>query len=72
VVHGLNGAASIERVEQLPPREVYNLVVSDWHNYFAGEAKLLVHDNSPIQEQSIFVPGLIAEVTDRQADDSVR
>jgi hypothetical protein len=65
VIHGLHGAAIVDNIAQLPPREVYNLVVSDWHTYFAGDANLLVHDNSPIQEQSMQVPGLVAKASDR-------
>jgi hypothetical protein len=66
-IHGLNGATPIDRVEELPAVEVYNLVVADWHTYFAGQANLLVHDNSPLQEQSAKVPGLIVDSTTKHS-----
>ena len=61
-LHGLTGAATIDVIEEARPIEVYNLVVSDQHNYFVGDQQLfLVHDNSPLQETSALVPGLLAE-----------
>lgn len=57
-VHSLNGAVKVESIEDAPEREVYNLVVSDAHNYFVGNAGLLVHDNSPLVEDAMVLPGL--------------
>jgi tetratricopeptide (TPR) repeat protein len=61
VVHSLHGAAVIDAVEEARPSEVYNLVVNDLHNYFVGEAALLVHDNSTLTETTTRVPGLAAK-----------
>ncbi len=38
----------------------YNLVVADFHTYFIGEAKILVHDNTIHQPTDVVVPGLAA------------
>ena len=60
-VHGMNGATVIDAVEQVRPTEVYNLVVSDLHNYFVGQQRLLVHDNSVLEETAVRIPGLVAK-----------
>jgi hypothetical protein len=52
LLHSMNGAVVIENFEEARPTEVYNLVVSEFHNYFVGESRVLVHDNSPLQEVS--------------------
>jgi len=57
-LHGVNGPVSVAAYENAQPKEVYNLVVSDWHTFFVGQQGLLVHDNSPIEEVSTVVPGL--------------
>jgi hypothetical protein len=57
-LHGVNGPVSVAAYETAQPKEVYNLVVSDWHTFFVGQQGLLVHDNSPIEEVSTVVPGL--------------
>jgi hypothetical protein len=61
-VQTINGSVEIQEVAAQQPAEAYNLVVSDWHNYFVGEGKLLAHDNSPLEETTTLVPGLPAEV----------
>jgi hypothetical protein len=61
-VHGMHGATVIDAVEQVRPTEVYNLVVSDLHNYFVGQQRLLVHDNSELEESAVRVPGLDGQV----------
>ena len=38
--------------------EAYNLVVSDFDTYFVGQQRLLVHDNLPLEETAVVVPGL--------------
>ncbi len=60
-LHGLNGAIVIDQVEPIRPSEVYNLVVDGYHNYFAGSARLLAHDFSPLLENTASVPGLVAD-----------
>ena len=61
LVHAVSGAILIESLEEIAPQEVYNFVVSEFHNYFVGESRLLVHDNSPIEETSSACPGLTME-----------
>ena len=60
-VHSLRGPATVDSMQEEAPREVYNLVVNDWHNYFVGNEQLLVHDNSPLEETPALVPGLLTE-----------
>lgn len=60
-LRGIDGAVMIESLENVAPKEVYNLVVSESHNYFVGQARLLVHDNSPLQASGSRVPGLAPE-----------
>jgi hypothetical protein len=67
LLHGLNGPAMIDHLEEARPVEVYNLIVSDHHNYFAGDAQLLVHDNSPLEPDIAQLPGLLRAVETRQA-----
>ena len=59
LLHSMSGALLIENLEEVRPTEVYNLVVGDFHNYFVGESRVLVHDNSPLQ-QDYELPGLAA------------
>jgi pretoxin HINT domain-containing protein len=61
-LRGIDGATVVESLENVAPREVYNLVVSECHNYFVGETRLLVHDNSPLRETGTRVPGLAPDV----------
>lgn len=58
LLHGLNGAQRIQKVEPHRSLEVYNLVVSETHNYCVGARNLLVHDNGPLVEHAEQVPGL--------------
>ncbi len=62
-MHGLRGAVTIDAIEKAAPKEVYNLVVSDLHDYFVGSAQLLVHDNAPMGENTARVPGLAREAS---------
>ncbi len=59
-VHGMLGASVIDGIEEERPAEVYNLVVSNWHNYFVGQQHILVHDNSPLELVGVPVPGSLA------------
>ncbi len=56
-MHGMLGASVIDAIEEERPVEVYNLVVSNWHNYFVGQQRILVHDNSPLEFVTVSVPG---------------
>jgi hypothetical protein len=51
------GPAIVESIDEQPAQEAYNLVVSDFRNYFVGKNLLLVHDNGdPVEATG--VPGL--------------
>jgi hypothetical protein len=63
VLHTLSGAAVVDSCEELPAREAYNLVVSDFGTYFVGNRRILVHDNLPLQETTALVPGLEPDAT---------
>jgi len=59
-VQSAAGSTTVNSVEPLPPEqeaEAYNLVVHDFHTYFVGDAKLLVHDNSCPKPTASKVPG---------------
>ncbi len=64
LLYGLKQVVRVEQIEEVRATEVYNLVLSEHHNYFAGELQLLVHDNSPLEETTSVVPGLASSVTE--------
>lgn len=62
-LHTASGPAVVDRVKETPAADAwyeysYNLVVADFHTYFVGELKTLVHDNSPFVEHQGLLPGL--------------
>jgi hypothetical protein len=59
-LHAMQGATLVESIDQDPPAEAYNLVVSDNHNYFVGDSLILAHDNVTPEETPVSVPGLAA------------
>lgn len=52
----LQGWRSI-KVEEEGQQPVYNLIVEDFHNYFAGNSHLLLHDIMPPEPTPGPVPG---------------
>jgi len=58
-LHGIDGARTIEAVEDAGRDETYNLIVADFNTYFAGEQLVLSHDNTVRQSTETVVPGLI-------------
>ncbi len=58
----LGQTALVESLEEQPRSEVYNLVVSDFHTFFAGNSRLLVHDDAALEDTTARVPGLLAGV----------
>jgi hypothetical protein len=60
--HSIDGASEILAVEDAG-REVqaHNLIVADFHTYFAGDGKVLSHDNSPRAPTNALVPGLMPD-----------
>ncbi len=59
-LHGLDGSMTVESIEAVRATEVYNLIVSELHNYFLAGPRLLVHDNSTIVDVPAAIPGLLA------------
>ncbi|HTN76086.1 MAG TPA: polymorphic toxin-type HINT domain-containing protein, partial [Pirellulaceae bacterium] len=58
LLHTPTQSLAISRVEQGAHAKTYNLVVADFHTYFAGEMRLLSHDNTVRRSTDILVPGL--------------
>src|SRR5262249_54321590 len=44
-LHTASGEVQIDSAESSDEAVCYNLVVADFHDYFVGKAKVLVHDN---------------------------
>jgi hypothetical protein len=52
-LHTVSGAVTVDALEELPPAKPwetsdtfsYNLIVDDFHTYFVGDQRVLVHDN---------------------------
>ena len=57
-VHGIGGGKRVTGVKELPEDSAYNLVVEDFHTYFVGAGRILVHDNSFPKPTTALVPGL--------------
>jgi hypothetical protein len=60
-LHSMSGPVEILGVEDAGEAECYNLVVADFGNYFVGEGKLLVHDNTIRDVTPALVPGLVVK-----------
>ena len=58
--HTLTGTLSIDAIEEGSHQETYNLVVADFHTYFAGRHRVLTHDNTIRSPTRCLVPGLTA------------
>jgi len=62
--HGVNGAVEVESIagsDRVEP--AYNLIVADFHTYFAGDGPILSHDNTPRAPTNALVPGLMPDYT---------
>ena len=57
-IHSTSGAVVVDSIEDLNPALAYNLVVEDFHSYFVGKQRLLVHDNLLRKPTLAVVPGL--------------
>lgn len=58
VLHGVTGTTIVGTVETGPTQKAHNLVVADFHTYFVGRQKILVHDVTPRRPTTAIVPGL--------------
>lgn len=57
--HGPSGGVEVLGIEDADRKEqAYNLIVADFHTYFAGETPVLSHDNTPRRPTNALVPGL--------------
>jgi hypothetical protein len=59
MLHGAGGALPLESAADSDDAEAYNLVVADFHTYFVGKNRILVHDNSAPKPVLGAVPGLV-------------
>jgi hypothetical protein len=59
VLHTSSGSATVSTVDAGEFSETHNLVVADFHNYFAGQNRVLSHDNTVRRATSAVVPGLV-------------
>lgn len=57
-LQGIGRTAAVDSIEPAAGAEVYNLVVADFATFFVGEQRLLVHDDTPLEEQAGVGPGL--------------
>jgi hypothetical protein len=60
-LHGVFGAVRIDGLEAGPMVEAFNLVVAEFHTYFVGRSRVLVHDNLLRDPTSAKLPGLPAD-----------
>jgi hypothetical protein len=56
-LHRLDGSTEIVAVESPPDEEAINLIVGDFHTYFAGQQALLAHDGQLRQPTAAILPG---------------
>jgi hypothetical protein len=57
-LHTLKGTANIDTLGTSETQETYNLIVADFHTFFAGDQMSLTHDNTIRQPTNMVVPGL--------------
>jgi hypothetical protein len=61
-LHSLDGPKGVSVIEPMAPEPAYNLVVDDFHTYFVGDSRLLVHDNTCPRPTTAIAPGLPGKV----------
>lgn len=57
-LHRVSGSVIVDSVRSAGSAETYNLVVADYHTYFAGQDYVLTHDNSVRRPTNAILPGL--------------
>jgi hypothetical protein len=60
-LHGVADTILVEAIEPGDHQQTYNLVVADFHTYFAGADRALSHDNTIREPTERVVPGLVAK-----------
>ena len=58
---GMHGSLELRAKEVAEKAAVYNLVVSDYHTYFVGASRLLVHDINCPQPIAMALPGVVKD-----------
>jgi hypothetical protein len=58
-LHSVRAPVTIESIADVDDQQAYNLVVADFHTYFVGKQRLLVHDNSLPRQVKGPTPGLV-------------
>lgn len=58
-LHTPRGALTVSAVEPAKAEQTYNLIVADFHTYFAGERDVLTHDNTLRQPTRAIIPGVV-------------
>jgi hypothetical protein len=59
MLRGVDGPVRLDAIDDAPSQEAFNLVIDDFHTYFVGAERLLVHDNSAPKPILGPVPGLV-------------
>ncbi|MCA9234827.1 MAG: hypothetical protein KDA44_05125 [Planctomycetales bacterium] len=59
-LHALSGAQSLASVREFEGEEAYNLIVDEFHTYFVGQTKALVHDCTCPASTLAPIPGMDA------------
>jgi hypothetical protein len=62
VLHAGGGALPLESAADGEEAEAFNLFVADFHTYFVGQNRVLVHDNSAPKPLLGSVPGLVQKM----------
>ena len=57
-IHSLNGPLPVESTSDIADQPTYNLVVEDFHSFFVGRERILVHDAGAPEPTDCVVPGL--------------
>jgi len=60
-LHAVEGTLQVFSVEQEGNETTYNLIVADFHSYFATDAMILSHDNTIREPTDAIVPGLLRQ-----------
>jgi hypothetical protein len=60
-LHAVSQAINVDAIEKGEDIACHNLVVDEFHTFFVGKSRLLVHDNSCPRPTTAFVPGMTAE-----------
>jgi hypothetical protein len=61
LLHSVDGAVRIEKIEPAEKQPAHNLVVADFNSYFVGKQSILVHDNEYRKPTTAIVPGLATD-----------